>query len=206
MKSRELINAFPLQWPSGWKRATTPIRAKFNCIFGTTRDRIVREIGLMGIGSWNVIISTNVELRRDGLPYSGRSEPPDRGVAVYWFDGNNRRVIACDRWDLVKDNMRAIEKTLDAMRGLDRWGTSEIMDRVFAGFRELPPAGDEMPAVDDWRMVLGFTPYVDVMNVDILRARYLELANEHHPDRGGDSDKMKLINRAYCVGKAELEQ
>ncbi len=34
---------------------------------------------------------------------------------------------------------------------------------------------------------------------DELKGRYLQLAKQNHPDRGGDGEKMEKINRAYEI-------
>lgn len=46
---------------------------------------------------------------------------------------------------------------------------------------------------DPYRM-LGVSPFDTEERV---RERYLELAREHHPDRGGSADKMRALNEAY---------
>lgn len=148
----------------------------------------------MGVGDWTVVISTNISLRRDGLPYAGQRDPYDRGVAVYWAGkGEQQRVIACDRWDRVKDNLRAIEKTIEAMRGIERWGSTDIVNKAFTGFAALPapPEG--------WRVILGDCPTFEIAN-----ASYKRLAFERHPDRGGTHEKMYELNRAWCEAEKEF--
>jgi hypothetical protein len=72
---------------------------------------------MMGVDRQDVVISTNVRTRLDGLPRSGEPEPSDRGAAVYWEDQKRkRRVMAIDRYGKVADNLAAIAATLDAMR------------------------------------------------------------------------------------------
>lgn len=41
---------------------------------------------------------------------------------------------------------------------------------------------------------------------NVLRERYLTLARQHHPDRGGDAEQMRRINDAYERVLAEREQ
>ena len=38
------------------------------------------------------------------------------------------RAIACDKWDSIRDNLHAVAKTIEALRGIDRWGTGEMVD------------------------------------------------------------------------------
>lgn len=55
-----------------------------------------------------------------------------------------------------------------------------------------PPPPPPPPA--DWATVLGVAADAPVELVD---KAYRALAKEHHPDRGGDPARMKLINAAY---------
>lgn len=95
----------------------------------------------------DVIISTNIKLRNDGMPYSSAKAPDDRGVAVYFKKWNEDTrayedmCIACDTFDQVGCNLHAIGLSIEAMRGIDRWGCSELMNRAFAGFKALPEQG-----------------------------------------------------------------
>ena len=75
-----MIEAFPLQWPIGYKRTSWQQSSRFNTSFANARDQIVKELRLMG--AKNVIISTNVPLRQDGLPYANFKAIADTGVAA----------------------------------------------------------------------------------------------------------------------------
>lgn len=175
------------------------------------RDGVLRNLDLMGVNPGHVVISSNIPLRRDGLPYANTRSPEDPGIAVYWYDraSGQQRCIACDRWDKAIDNLRAIELSLEAMRGLDRWGSSQIVGRAFAGFSALPPSGD------DWRSVLGFPSNfpttvfqrggsVALGAVDEVKKRYRELASRAHPDIGGSEHEMVRLNQAFAAAKKEL--
>src|SRR3984893_16238997 len=130
----------------------------------------------MGMNSDDILISTNVKLRLDGLPRSDQ-EPSDPGAAVYWQKkGQSMRCMAIDRYDRVADNLAAIAATLEAMRAIERHGGAAILDRAFTGFKAL--AAPEQPF-----QVLGVG--ANASKEEIERA-YRLLATKHHPDRGGD--------------------
>ena len=195
----EGVEAFPLYWPDGWPRTKRPTRSNFKVSsFGVVRDNVVNEIRLMGGRS--VVISTNIPLRLDGLPYASfRGELQDPGVAVYWFDktARARRCMACDRWDRVRDNMRALEKSIDALRGLARWGSTEIVARAFDGFKALPPTGA------DWRVIFG-VPAGHSPAMDDIKKQYRKLARLAHADHGGSDHEMTRLNAAMEAAKVEL--
>ena len=147
------ITAFPLSWPAGWKRSRNPECSKFGkrkanagsyiykariTIGEAVRD-LLDELRKMGVPDHGVIISTNLKLRLDGLPYSQQKEPDDAGVSVWWKKGKVNRVIALDKYNRIADNIYAVAKTIEALRGIDRWGSGEILERTFTGFDALPP-------------------------------------------------------------------
>lgn len=187
------IDAYPLAWPEGWKR-TDPHRrssSAYKVSFGKARDDVVHSLRLMHVRDCNVVVSSNIPVRLDGLPYANMREPSDPGIAVYWSDrSNNRRVVACDAWRTTRENLRAIGMTLEALRTLERTKASEILARAFVGFAALPPSSAAEP---DWREVLGLRGSFSQDNVD---AAYRELVFKAHPDRGGDHDAMVRLNRA----------
>ena len=46
--------------------------------------------------------------------------------------------FACDKWRDVYDNIYAIGKTIEALRGIERWGTGDMVEQAFTGFVALP--------------------------------------------------------------------
>jgi hypothetical protein len=194
-------NAFPLRWPPGQPRTLKPRRASFKITAGDARKDLLYE--LYKLGARGVVLSTNVPLRRDGLPYAD-GDPADAGVAVYFELPDDRGVmveheIACDAWDRVKDNMRAIGLTVQAIRGVERWGSTSLMRRVFSAFRMLPAAGN---GARPWREVLHAShPGLSLADV---KGIYRRLAAEIHPDRGGAHEQMAELNAAMVAAEREL--
>lgn len=176
--------AYPLAWPVGWPRTKEPQKARFDGTFARIRSELFAEIERMG--GQHIVLSTNIPLRRDGLPYASVREPTDTGVAVYFLRRKKQMVFACDRWSTVQDNMRAIQKTIDAIRGIERWGASEMMERAFQAFEALPP-----PA--DWSTALGVSR--SASREDIERA-YKDRAKQSHPDMGGSNEAMAALTKA----------
>lgn len=202
-----VIEAYPLCWPHGRPRTGryNRQRAKFDVTFARARDDVSHEIELLtGRYAWmikeaNLIISTNVALRRDGLPLAGQRQPDDPGVAVYFTYKKRPMCFACDRWDKIEDNMRAIAKTIEALRGVARWGTGDMMEAAFTGFTALPapstPAGT-------WREILGLHP--GERDADVIRSAYMTRRGQAHPDRGGDPAQFNRIQQAWEQAEREL--
>lgn len=196
-------SSYPLQWPAG-RRKVAPgnrDRSAFRTTPGKARDFLLKEIQRLG-GS-KLVLSTNIPLKKDGTPYAGGYRLEDEGVAVY-FDYNGKRVcFACDRWWTMAENMHAIAKTIEALRGVARWGTGDMLDSAVSGFAALPApivAGMKRP----WRDVLGF-PAGATPDVDQVRRAHQRLASELHPDHeGGDTAKMAELNVARTEALEEV--
>lgn len=192
------VDAFPLCWPQGWPRTTNRQSSPYEVTeFGKNRDLVLASL-LKVAPRRDVVISTNVPLRGDGLPYGTGPKPQDPGVAVYWMRGGKPQVIACDRWYRIGENARAIWYALESLRQLERCGASQVIERAYAGFAALPAANRTKP----WREVLGFSE--GPVWEDEIEARYRELARIHHPDHGGDTARMTEINGAYREARAEI--
>lgn len=205
------ISAYPLSWPVAWKRTAQHMRvtAKFGkagshrgayvphraITLAEGRERVLVQLERMGIDAQDVVLSTNVRTRLDGLPRSGEPEPADSGAAVYWQERSGaRRVMAIDIYNRVADNLAAIAASLDALRAIERHGGAAILDRAFAGFTALPaPIVAGMKR--DWRAVLGLQEVLRPTTADVQQA-YRRLAAELHPDRGGNDAVMAELNIA----------
>lgn len=181
--------AYPLHWPEGWPRTKSRERSRFEATMADARDELFAEIARMG-GSYPVL-SSNLILRQDGLPRAQQGEPSDPGIAVYFMRKGKQMVFACDRWDRARDNVRAIQKTIEAMRGIERWGASDMLERAFSAFVALPASSSKK----DWRELLGFPPAARPGRDDI-DAAYRSKAKSAHPDAGGSDAAMAELNAA----------
>jgi len=188
--------AYPLQWPHGRPRTAIGRReySRFKTTFAKSRDALLLE--LFRLGARQNILSTNIELRLDGIPYANRRTPDDPGVAVYFEYKGQRMCFACDKYRKIEDNIHAITLTIGALRGIKRWGTGDMMERAFTGFTALPNQSAE-----HWRDILGVT---GIDNLDEIREKYVRLRGLHHPDKGGDSAMFDKIQKAWEQAQQEL--
>jgi hypothetical protein len=198
-----MTQAYPLQWPEGWPR-TVPHkredgRSRFQHSYGhhTTIERTRRQLAeeLVRLGAKNVVLSTNVELRLDGQPYSSRRPPEDPGIAVYFTMDGESMVMAQDAFDRVSDNTRSLTLAIAGMRQMQRHGGGTMLKRAFSGFTALPPP-DQMSAIvttppRQWWDVLGVSPDAPM---SVIRGAYRGLCR----DAGGASTEL---NAAYEAAK-----
>jgi len=217
-RGRNVIEAYPLAWPVGWKR--TPVaerkRAKFSKVIWSEEasrptvqreisidegtHRILSELARMRAERGSIVISTNLKLRLDGLPFSKQSQPTDVGVAIYWTDAKAKmpRCMAIDIYDRIADNLGAVAASIEALRLIERHGGAQILERAFAGFVALPSPGKAR----HWRLVLGMA---DGQLPSEVREAYRKLRSKYHPDReGGDAAKFYEVQVAYEQACAEM--
>jgi hypothetical protein len=189
------IEAYPLQWPVGRPRAKRRENTQFQSSLAKARDHLMNEIRLLG--GKQPILSSNLELRLDGLPYANQKAPDDPGIAVYFTYKDKQHCFACDDWRLVEDNVRAIGKTIEALRGIARWGTGDMMERAFQGFEALPA-----PEAEPWWSVLGFFSEAEALFQCDYEIKAKKLLQKYHPDReDGDAWRFDQIVKAREAGR-----
>lgn len=183
-----MTQAYPLAWPAGWPRARSRRSAPFKVPPSQAKREMMEELARLGAS--DVIVSTDQPLNKDGSPSLARRWG-DPGVAVYFKRKGRNVVLACDQYSELHDNMRAIGKTAEAMRGIERWGASDMLDRAFTGFEALP-------APEQWWQVLGVDQSA---SADEIESAWRTKARDAHPDRGGSNAAMARLNAARDQGR-----
>jgi hypothetical protein len=217
------VTRYPLVWPPFWKRvaadnrqsrgfreAALTTRRHYNSTLqktedvtvpgtkpvtmATARQRLSDQLDRLGAD--DVVLSTNVELTAYGEPRGGRVTPTDPGAAVYFTLATKDRVLACDSWKTVEQNIAAIAAHIECIRRIDRYGVGTL-EQAFAGYDALPPPSEEnRPA---WRKILRFPPLTQVTKDDVQVA-FRTLA------RAAATDEARLLelNLARDQALAEL--
>ncbi|SDX15970.1 hypothetical protein SAMN05518669_103431 [Variovorax sp. YR634] len=206
------ITAFPLAWPPGWKRtaadqrtfgkfgstkqsAVGSWRSKQDITVAGATQRLRAELDRMAVRGDDLVLSTNLKLRLDGLPRSDQAQPADPGAVVYWNDPWSAapRCMAIDRYTKVEMNIAALAATIEAMRAIERHGGAIVLERAFTGFTALPaPIVAGMKR--HWRDVLQFGNGAPTR--ESITSRYRILASTAHPDKGGSTADMAELNQA----------
>lgn len=200
-----MADAYPLAWPVGWKRSAYRTGAKFSTSKNsadklkkklTIRDgqrRVLDELGRMNVDLASVTISMSI---KPHLLDGQGSNAGDPGVAVYWTQKKQPRVMAVDRYHTIADNLAALAATLEAMRAIERHGGAVVMDRAFEGFAALPAPTPKR----EWWDVLGVRS--DASMEQIKEAWRIGVAKCHPDKPGGSHDAVAAINTARDAGLA----
>lgn len=200
------ITRYPLCWPDNVARTAPGARKRplfDNKSIYWTITEVKAEINRLNERRWDyhderVIVSTNIrDLKRDGTPYASFTEPADTGVAVYfqlrftcggkWHE--RPVVLTCDRWTRVAWNLYAIVKDIEAQRGRNRWGCTNL-EQAFRGYLAIPERTGGLA----WWDVLGVKSDADRR---AIKNAYRERAQTEHPDKGGSEDRWARVQLAY---------
>lgn len=194
---------FPLAWPAHKPRtpSTRQKAGKFAAngspiSMAAAIKRAMDEIGRLG-GIYG-LISSNVEVRLDGLPRSGQRAPADPGVCLYFQLRGKPYAMACDAYTKVEQNLAAIAAHIEATRAIERHGVATAAETLQA-FVSLP--SNAAPAPRPWWDVLGLPRSTTRAR---LEAQYRLKARSAHPDAGGSDAAMSELNAARDAGLTEV--
>lgn len=179
----------PLEWPKTQQRAERLARSQFSvrsltdCLHNLERE--VHRLGGPGCAR-DALLTCNVSIGINGKPYA-RDKPVDVGVALYFEVDGKPVCLACDFWSTWRDNVHAIVKHIEAMRGQERWGVGDRA-QAFLGYAALPP---HIPPHE----VLGIQRGA---SHDLIKAAWRSYAKKHHPDAGGTVERFTEGAEAYA--------
>jgi hypothetical protein len=180
----------PLSWPIGRPRTQRPTVSQFATTGPRALKHLAQQVHLLG--GKHLVVSSNLPVTRyTEEPKWSAKVPTDGGVAVYFELEGEEVCFACDRWYYVEENVRAIGKTLEALRGINRWGTDDMVRASFQGFAALPETTGR-----PWWEVLGVDP--DAAR-PVIDAAYRRKLKQTHPDIGGDRELFDEVQEAYRV-------
>lgn len=184
-----------IDWPAGWDRTPAHQRKSYPGGFEVTRRRSIDDL-LNELRSWGadeIKLETGAEhqKRNPHLPYANATADDPAAVA-YFEKGGEQYAIACDKWDNLRDNIRAIGKYVEHKRMLPKYGITTAEAEFETA--KLPPAGDYAVAGDE--------PAHRVLNVerdapdDEIKAAARHRKKNAHPDNGGSAEKFQRIVEA----------
>jgi len=192
-----MIPPYPLRWPDGVDRQQRPKQSKFSTTLRGAIDGLRHQLALMG--ARDVVITSNARTDDHGKILSRQGYIADTGVAVYFTVRGEQRIIPCDTYDRIEDNLHAIELTVEALRSIERWGGKQIFTASLQGFAALPAGGTTGNA---WWDVLGIDR---AATRDDITAAYRGLVKTNHPDVGGSPESFHEINEAYQAALRQVE-
>lgn len=185
---------FPLSWPAGYPVTNNRQPSSFKVTFLKARDEMINEFKLLLGDTRSLVISCNMPHDTKGV-LTGKSPLmyPNPGVAVYFTFNGEEKVIACDHWRHLHENIRAIGITVSALRSLERQKCTQILSRAMGDMKALPQnAGASNGA---WWDVLCVK---ETDLISVIKERYNDLIKIYHPDKPtGNKDMFNMVTNAY---------
>lgn len=203
------------EWPG--TPTTTRERSRFRSqngdpvTIGTTMGELQTELDqIRGTRPRLGIAVTREDLRLDGR-LRANAQPWHPGVVLSFDTPRGPMRLSCDRYTRWEDNLRAIVKTLNALRAIDRWGATH--GEQYGGFlaiesaRAMPSAPfSDAPEAVEWivRLLARITPEsivpltAQAASGD-ARSLLRKAQAATHPDRGGDGEQFRLVSLAEQI-------
>jgi hypothetical protein len=166
-----------------------------------TLGEIDYELSLLSASDIS-LATAHTRQTRAGNPDVGAA-PSDRGVLLEYYTDAGHYQLPSRRYARWQANLRAIYLTLEALRGVDRWGVGRE-GAQYTGYAALPP-GDQPSGIrsrEQAAFILVEASSIDIAPAALLNAPELLPAVIRaaraavHPDRIGDSPKTAEVDAA----------
>ncbi|AJW38548.1 heat shock protein DnaJ [Rhodococcus sp. B7740] len=189
------------RWPA--PRTEQPGPSPFSAPWRSTLQLLDRELRAIGSGNRPAtailqIAMREQDFRNDGLPRAN-AVPKHPGVILSIESSKGPLSFPCDRFTHWQDNLRAIALSLEALRKVDRFGTTPNAEQ-YTGFRAIGSASSTpTESTAQALRALELIAFPDTDGVDpsgiASSDRIKRLAKAAtHPDRtGGDSNAFQRV-------------
>lgn len=197
------------EWPRpGFEPHRARERSRFDTAYPDQMGLLKYELGRLGAEALVIRLALSDRdirwnIRPDGLPRAN-ARPDHPGVVVEWQIGETWYGRSNDKFDDWRDCMFAIAKTLEALRGVERWG-SVAGGEQYEGMRlEIEGVGSGPNAARQTLMrAAGMLdedlPPPEMRALEDIRAVYRRAVRRTHPDRGGDPEEFRQVQEAREV-------
>lgn len=187
---------------SVWPQPTTPDRRSrytFKAKWSATLAELDRE--LRYLDARDIVIETNhpsAQVRLDGWLRADAGEPHHPGVILSFTSRHGPLRYACDSYNGWQSNVRAILLTLEALRGVERWGAAARAEQ-YRGWSELPSGASSTEAMRRVLLDEG-DPGADLdpgrLSEEGWRSVYRAALKSAHPDAGGTPERLRAVRQA----------
>lgn len=187
-------------------RTHFPERSRFRSDWRTTLAELSYEIERLGGTSWVLQIDVSeYDLRKDGGLRANARPPSSHAIRVnFTAKARGPLSFAIDRYDDWRDNVRAVAKTLEVLRAVDRYGVATAGEQ-YRGWTAISNRPAEMTREQAAEFIAhwaGLTMHDRMIpnlisQPHVLASAYRMAARRAHPDMtGDDGDTMARLNAA----------
>lgn len=182
--------------------------SRFRAAWPATQELLDTE--LRHLGGKNVVLGLDVpeqSIRVDGRGLLAHTVLATPGVEIAFDSTHGPLVYRCDEFGAGvrvthlhwQDNVRAIALTLQALRAVDRYGSSHSGEQ-YAGYRQIAADPEKLTSAAALEIVLAaagatITDYGPELNSH-LPSIWAKARRNTHPDRGGPRAEWDKVERA----------
>lgn len=186
------------EWPGTPTPSYRQKSAPFKAPYARTLDLLEKELG--HLKAKDVLIQAYLrreDIRNDGWPRSN-ARPSNPGV-VLTFEvqkgaGRITMSFPCDNFTFWEDNLRAIAKSLEALRMVDRYGVTRNNEQ-YRGFTALPAADPNAARAAAIAFLASVTGWPTSQVINDNQGAYRLAAAALHPDKGGSHERFVELQR-----------
>lgn len=182
-------------WPANYPKTESRDRrrAPFKTPWSTTLSDL--DLELRNLFASEAVIEVDMDERqiaRSTMRPKADAQFRTPGVVLQFERGGELLIFPCDTFSDWQDNVRAIMLTLNALRMMERYGTTS--GRQYQGFKALPSQGTTTITTEDAERLIRKHAQTQVAPLDFA----VRLAKVNaHPDRpGGSDDAFVEVTRA----------
>ena len=163
------------------------VKDSFNRRAQSFQNVIIQALGKLGISEDRIDVPLEV--------FALKKAP----ASATWFMEGYRLYYSYNGSTKFVENLYVVSKVieLEVTALLNEEKTAEDFIRDFSEDKDIEAKRKEA------REILGVE--AGTLDMDLINKKYKQLAKEHHPDMGGNSEKFKAINHAHKTLKRELE-
>lgn len=150
------------------------------------------------------------QLTLDGSRLRADAKPFKPGVILSFTrttgDAKQDVNFPCDTYLYWQDNFRAIVKSLEALRAVERHGVfkyNELVSRLGLPSADGKLSSKQAAAALISEMSNGFSSDQILADTNIRKAAYREAARKAHPDSGGSTDTFQMLVDANTLLEAQ---
>lgn len=187
---------------------------RFKAAYSKTMRELQDELRLIGVRE--AVIEADVteqQVRLDGQIRAGSSPASPRVRISFTHPEVGPLQYPCDTYSQWHDNIRAIVKTLEAQRAMDRYGATR-RHQQYTGWKQLPgaieldramtveQAARFIAACPGWAEAdEGIETCADFIIADsgLCRDAYRHACKRYHPDAGGTAEQFSKLQEAKRV-------
>lgn len=186
-------------WPEGYDRTDPEDRGPYpgDLSLGHREafESIEEELAAWGAVLDRVEFAATSYARNSNIPHKS-ADVADPGVAVYFRreaeHADRGYALACDRWESLRENARAISLYVRRKRLAERCEVSTA-EEEFSTAALPSPEEEALVAEKPPHKILGCSP---APTVEEIRESFRQRVKEVHPDNGGTDREFKRVKEA----------